>query len=93
MAMESINVGTTANDKKGDSLRLAFQKVNANFADLYSSMQTKVTQNPPTSSKGAAGDKAGDIAVEASNLYYCIDNYTNGTLDIWKRVTSSNDTW
>jgi hypothetical protein len=35
MAKQSINVGTTANDKKGDSLRAAFVKVNANFTELY----------------------------------------------------------
>ena len=35
MAKQSINVGTAANDKKGDSLRAAFQKVNANFTELY----------------------------------------------------------
>lgn len=35
MAKQNINVGTAANDKKGDSLRAAFQKVNANFTELY----------------------------------------------------------
>jgi len=35
MAKQTINVGTTANDRKGDSLRAAFQKVNANFTELY----------------------------------------------------------
>jgi flagellar basal body rod protein FlgG len=35
MAKQVINVGTTANDRKGDSLRAAFTKVNANFDDLY----------------------------------------------------------
>jgi len=35
MAKQSINVGASANDKKGDSLRAAFQKVNANFTELY----------------------------------------------------------
>ena len=35
MTKQVINVGTTANDKKGDSLRAAFQKVNANFTELY----------------------------------------------------------
>ena len=35
MAKQTINVGTTANDKQGDSLRAAFQKVNANFTELY----------------------------------------------------------
>jgi hypothetical protein len=38
MAKQSINVGTTANDKKGDSLRAAFQKVNSNFTELYTAL-------------------------------------------------------
>jgi hypothetical protein len=38
MAKQSINVGTAANDKKGDSLRAAFQKVNANFTELYTAL-------------------------------------------------------
>jgi hypothetical protein len=38
MAKQSINVGTTANDKKGDSLRAAFQKVNNNFTELYTAL-------------------------------------------------------
>jgi hypothetical protein len=33
-----IGVGTTANDKKGDSLRAAFQKVNVGFTDLYTKL-------------------------------------------------------
>jgi len=37
MAKQTINVGITANDKKGDSLRAAFQKVNANFTELFNS--------------------------------------------------------
>lgn len=35
MTKQIINVGTAANDRKGDSLRAAFQKVNANFTELY----------------------------------------------------------
>jgi len=38
MAKQTINVGTTANDKSGDSLRAAFQKVNANFTELYTAL-------------------------------------------------------
>jgi hypothetical protein len=38
MAKQNINVGTAANDKKGDSLRAAFQKVNANFTELYTEL-------------------------------------------------------
>ncbi len=35
MAKKIINVGIEANDKKGDSLRSAFTKVNENFTELY----------------------------------------------------------
>jgi hypothetical protein len=38
MAKQNINVGTAANDKKGDSLRAAFQKVNSNFTELYTAL-------------------------------------------------------
>ena len=45
MAKQAINVGTTANDKKGDSLRAAFQKVNANFTELYTELGLVVDAN------------------------------------------------
>lgn len=35
MAKQIINIGTTANDRSGDSLRTAFAKINANFNELY----------------------------------------------------------
>lgn len=38
MTKQVINVGATANDKQGDSLRAAFQKVNANFTELYTAL-------------------------------------------------------
>jgi len=34
-AQQTINVGTTANDGTGDSIRASFQKTNANFTELY----------------------------------------------------------
>ena len=34
MAIQIINIGTYANDGTGDDLRTAFEKVNANFAEL-----------------------------------------------------------
>lgn len=45
MAKQIINVGTTANDKKGDSLRAAFQKVNANFTELYNATSQPVSND------------------------------------------------
>ena len=37
MARQNIGVGTNANDATGDTLRVAFGKVNNNFIELYSS--------------------------------------------------------
>ena len=38
MAKKVINVGITANDKKGDSLRASFVKINENFTELYTAL-------------------------------------------------------
>jgi hypothetical protein len=38
MTKQIINVGATANDRNGDSLRAAFQKVNTNFTELYTAL-------------------------------------------------------
>ena len=45
MTKQIINVGAAANDKKGDSLRAAFQKVNANFTELYTALSSGVGTN------------------------------------------------
>ena len=38
MAKQTVNIGTTANDRTGDSLRTAFTKINANFTELYTQL-------------------------------------------------------
>lgn len=43
MAQQTINVGTTANDGTGDTLRSAFQKTQANFSENYTSVGTLTT--------------------------------------------------
>lgn len=47
----------------------------------------------PATSQGASGDKAGDVAANATYLYYCAENHTGNANNIWKRVSWSNDTW
>ena len=37
MPIQTINLGNYANDGTGDDLRTAFEKINANFNELYSS--------------------------------------------------------
>ena len=50
MALQTINLGTYANDGTGDDLRTAFQKVNANLTELYSvAYGANIGTVPPTS--------------------------------------------
>jgi outer membrane lipoprotein SlyB len=50
MAIQTINLGTYANDGTGDDLRVAFQKVNANILELYSTVYgANVGSVPPIS--------------------------------------------
>jgi len=35
MSKQTVNIGTSANDRTGDSLRTAFNKINENFNELY----------------------------------------------------------
>jgi len=45
MAKQNINVGATANDRSGDSLRSAFQKINSNFTELYTALGLNADTN------------------------------------------------
>lgn len=38
MTQQLINIGTTINDRSGDPLRTAFDKINQNFAEVYTAM-------------------------------------------------------
>ena len=57
MTQEIINIGSTANDKTGDPLRLAFEKINNNFTQLYSI----------AGGAGAAAGVDGSIQFRATN--------------------------
>ncbi len=54
---------------------------------------TRFTQPIPTTSKGVSGDALGAVAFDSGYIYYCAASYTDGLVDIWKRVAWSNDTW
>ena len=38
MSKQSVNIGTSANDRTGDNLRTAFNKINENFTELYTAL-------------------------------------------------------
>ena len=45
MAIRNINIGNQVNDGLGDDLRSAFQKVNANFSELYTRVAITTAEN------------------------------------------------
>ncbi len=48
MAFQYINTGTSANKGDGDSLRLAFHKINQNFAQVQTASTTSVVISDPS---------------------------------------------
>lgn len=47
----------------------------------------------PVSSKGAPGDYPRMFAIDSNYVYVCVADYTNGLIDIWKRVALNLTTW
>lgn len=58
MAIQTINIGNVVNDGLGDDLRSAFQKVNANFAELNSTLSVTAS-NIGTTGYGVFKQKTG----------------------------------
>lgn len=85
MAQQLINIGLTPNDKSGDLIRTAFNKVNQNFTELF-------VQDVPTSSLGKAGDTVGMFSLDETYVYFCIETFSGNSNNIWKRITLEN-TW
>ena len=47
----------------------------------------------PSTSKGNPGDRSGMFAVDNNNIYYCVENYSNGNVNIWKKTALTGGTW
>jgi hypothetical protein len=81
MAKQTINTGTTANDRTGDTLRSSFTKINENFTELYNGAgagdigdfvftgsQVEIAENDLDIITTRAGyDVDADIALEAAD--------------------------
>ena len=78
MAKQNINVGTAANDKKGDSLRAAFVKVNANFTELYTELGLVVDANLNL----GAFEFAGSVMSTTDSTAIVIDQATTVTSNL-----------
>lgn len=64
MAKQTINIGSASNDGTGDLLRDAFDKVNDNFDEVYS---TYTMSGKLTVGNGSANSIANSTAVQVSN--------------------------
>ena len=74
MTQQTINVGANANDRKGDSLRTAFQKVNANFTELFNSSGfTGTTDRLINGNKSAVLSNTGILTLPFSNYLETTD--------------------
>jgi hypothetical protein len=80
MTQEVINVGAQPNDGEGDPLRTAFQKINNNFTQLYSTGFF-------TSSAYSVGLTADQVIFEAP-----VETFTQGIFQINSNDTLSTDT-
>jgi len=47
----------------------------------------------PNSILGRSGDVAGMFATSSDYFYFCIANYTTGSVQIWKRVAWTPGAW
>ena len=77
MAKLNINIGASANDKGGDTLRVAFGKANANFTELYT-----LTGGTSTALTELAQDYAAPLFNHAShtNITVTYDDANNKIL-------------
>jgi hypothetical protein len=76
--MQTINMGTTPNDRTGDSLYVAFNKVNDNFVELYGlSTNNKPVREVTDSSGEQTIDMLADGIVKIAAYRDTILSFTN----------------
>jgi len=73
MAKQTINIGLSPDDHAGDTLRVAFNKINLNFDELY------VTRFRSIEAENSIGT-IGDWCFDEDYMYFCIDT------NFWKRI-------
>ena len=102
MAQQSINLGTTANDGTGDTLRAAGLKVNSNFTEVYSNVSllqiyttsafgyANIAYNIAQSGYNKANNSDSIVAANVATLRGELTaNATAGTLYVNSSLTSN----
>ena len=63
MAKLTVNIGSSANDRTGDNLRTAFNKLNSNFDEIYLSVDTLTSQVATITGSGTSNSASGNTIV------------------------------
>ena len=63
MAKQTVNIGSSANDRTGDNLRTAFNKLNGNFDEIYLSVDSLTSQVAAIQSGGSTNSASGNTIV------------------------------
>lgn len=87
MAKQTINVGTTANDGTGDTLRDSFIKVNDNFTEVYNLANPSVVASSYVDGTTVTGTTTETLSV--SLLIPANSFSTNGILEVIARMTKT----
>ena len=69
MAKQTINLGTTANDGTGDQIRVAFDKANDNFDELYNGAGGIADDSVTYAKLGTEFTTSGTLVLDAGWLY------------------------
>jgi len=107
MAKQTINIGSSANDKTGDPLRTAFNKINENFTELYGAspfgQQVTISGNQVSanesnadlvlSGSGTGGVVASAVRIDGTSLSSSDSTQINinENLDVGGNITASGN--
>lgn len=87
MAKQTINVGTTANDGTGDTLRASFIKVNENFTEVYNNANPQLivaSYSDGTTVSGTTAETLSQSLLIPANSFS-----SNGMLEVLCRMTKT----
>jgi hypothetical protein len=65
----------------------------ATIGDIKETALNYSNSTVPPTHHGSVGDLKNDIRYDATHLYICIEDYTDGTAIIWKRINWASGNW
>ena len=94
MSKLHINIGNSANDRAGDPLRTAFDKVNQNFDELYANLTSYLPNPTGKSGKFLTTDGTSLLWASANKFVQSATPPTGDTATLWyDQVSGRIYTW